>query len=371
MADKPTPAADPTPGQAAGAPAADDDATLLAELEAEQGKAGAKPAKKPVAKPEPAADDDAPADDAEAVADEDDDLDGDADDDAEPSDDEDEDDDEDPDDADPDGEADPALKKRLDAVRRTEQRQRLQLERERAEIARERQELQTARGQVSEGQKRFEALRERAKYDPAGVLETLGLSTDDMEYAAQQAYARSKAAAGKAEYRAAADAAQRQRQVADKADSAEKRIAELEKKLETRDQQTAVERELDTYFDRVIRKVTDATPITAALAKRPKAARAELAVTAQRLVEKLGRMPKAAELIAAHEKREARALKLRGIKPPGAGAKPAANETDAAATPAAKPAKGKAAKSAPAADPDEIAIPSTADLVRELSAQRN
>jgi hypothetical protein len=386
MADEPETG---TPGEpAAGAAGADDEnAALIAELDAEQGRkpAGGKPTKKPIAAKKP----DAEADDEEAV-DVADDGDGEAAEEdeaatpgADEEDDELEDDDENEEESDEDGpddeldaEAakDPALKKRLDAVRRTELRQRQRLTAERAAFERERSGWQTETQQLRAAVTRIEGLAARAKIDPISLLEAHGLGADDMEYVSQLAYARSKAAAGKPEYRAAAERAVREREASEKVTTAEKRIADLEKKLEAKETQAAAERDLDAYFDRAFRKATDATPITARLiAKRPKAARAELAVTATQLVNKLGRMPKASELLAAHEKREVRALKLRGIKPPEPGAgKPVAQAAGKPSKPAAaaKPAAGKPA--ATEADVDDVKIPSAAELVRELAAaQRN
>lgn len=400
MADKPQPGSQAPNGAAVGAPADASDEALLAELEAAQG--GAPAAKRKPAKPAPPADDDAadePADEAEgdaegdedAAADDDaedaegDEFDEDADDeDDDPDEDEEDEDGEDDDDELDDGaaEADPELKKRIAAVRRTEQRQRQRMQREREEFQRERDTFATESKQLRERAATYDRHVARAKIDPAGLLEALGLSHDDMEYAAQQCYARSKAAREKPEYAAAARAAAAQREATEKANAAERRIAELEQKLAKGEQQTAVQRELDAYFDRACRKATSATPITKRLIdKRPKTARAELAATAGRLADKLGRMPKVSELLAAHEKREVRALKLRGIAPPTAAAR--TSDADADGTAAKSATSGKPAKVAgkkPAARAAEVetdegadlAIPTNADLVRELRAsQRN
>lgn len=369
----------PAPGGAAAGAPADDDAALLADLEAEQGSAaGGKPAAKPGkgAKPAPVDDD---ADDGDAA------------DDASPSDDPDDDDDDDDDDApaeDPDDEddalaaaatKDPELAKRLAAVRRTEQRQREQLTRDRAALDGERAQWKSQQQGSTDGQKRYDAIAARAKLDPAGVMAELGLGEDDMEYAATQLYARSKKAAANPAYRAAAEQAQRQREAADKTTANERRIADLEAKLSQRDQQVAVERELDSYFGRALRKVDDTTPRTKKLiATNPKLARAELAATALELVERGKKsLPeiKAKELLAAHEKKIARRLRMYGVEDaaPAAddAAKPAAKKPAAAAKPNGKPG-AKPAAAAGDTETDETAIPSAADLVRELqSAQRN
>lgn len=378
MADKSDPGSQAESGSAAGAPADENDA-LIAELEAEQATTGgkAKPAAKP-AKPAvaaPDADDD--ADEDEAAAPEDDDEDAAPD--AEPDDDEDPDAEDDADEDDePAAEAgkDPELAKRLAAVRRTEARQRERLAADRTAFERERSEWQTQTRTVTEAQKRFEAVAARAKHDPAGALAALGLTDADFEYAAQQVYARSPAAAKKDGYRDAADRAMREREATDKLSANDRRIADLEAKLARRDQQAAVELELNTYFKRAIRKADDTTPrVKALIAKNPARARADLAATALALSEKNnGQLPKSKVLLAAHEKKIARQIRDYGLDDAAA----LAAETDPKpvgkkpAGAAAKPATGKPAKPAVAddAETDETTIPSTADLVRELQAAR-
>ena len=173
---------------------------LLAELEAEGGDAGErdggkKPAGKPAAKPaRPAADDE---DDDQEGDDEGDSSEDDDEDEEDPGPDEendepgedDEDEEEEEEEEEEEGELegkadkDPALAKRLAAVRRTEQRSRDRIARATAEFDRRvstwEAETKTHREELA----RFRGLVARAKYDPAGVLEALGLSADDMEYA--------------------------------------------------------------------------------------------------------------------------------------------------------------------------------------------
>ncbi|MCA1833037.1 MAG: hypothetical protein ABR520_11245 [Mycobacteriales bacterium] len=380
----------------------DEVASLLAELEAE-GKtkpadpAPAKPAAKsakPAPSVEPAGDaaDDADPDDERADdrgkdrdrdEDDEDEVDADADDpddeDADPDDDEDRDGDQD-DEPDEDADADPETKKRMAAVRRTDRRLRERRDAERAQLDRDRAAFQTETRQLRGEVDQFKKLIARAKIDPVALLEAAGLGPDDMEYAATQAFARSAKASGKPEYRTAAERAIRERESADKATASEKRIADLEAKLEAKERQAAEDAELEAYFKRALRKATDATPITKKLIDtRPKLARRELTATAGELAQKLGRLPKVAELLVEHERKEARALRARGIAVPGAAAPAAETEAAAKDTKAApvKPAKGAkpaaAAKPAtkPAAKPEAevgAGLPSTDDLLREMRA---
>lgn len=396
--------ASPTPGESPNAPTVtvtpqptttaggDDNAGLLADLEAELAGKGAKPSPTSGASAAPADDDEPGEPPAEPGAE------GDqppAEDEEEPAvetppEDEDLEDEEPPADPDDDpaiaaeADKDPALKARLDAVRRTEERQRARLASERQAFDQERQQFVAERGAAMQRLQQFDQLAARAKYDLPSVVRALGIEPADFEYHAQTLMAHSPKFASDEKYRGAAEKAMREREAADKAEAAMRKAAELEAKLEARDHQTAVERELDTYFARAMRKATDATPITAALIKNgPKAARAALTVTAHELTGKLGRMPTGVELLAAQERKEARALQLRGIKP---AAKPApapivAPSTGAAKpTPATKPngqpAPAKPGKPVPAAAPaattpapaDPHHIPTREEILAELAS---
>lgn len=397
-------AASPATGDSAAAPTVtiapastvtaggDDNAGLLADLEAElSGKAApAQPAAKSGKAPASAPIAAATSDDAESAATETAEAaDPPAEDDEPAADPEDEDPEDDEPAEDPDddpaiaaaADQDPALKARLDAVRRTEERQRQRLAGERQAFERDRQQFATERGQALQRLQQFDQLAARAKYDLPSVVRALGIEPADFEYHAQSLMAHSPKFADKKEYAETANRAMREREAADQAATNARKLADLESKLEAKEQQAAGERELDTLFARTMRKATEATPITQALVKSsPRAAREALTITAYELSQKLGRLPKSAELIAAQEKKETRALALRGIKPaakpavtsatPAAGAKPAPG---AGAKPngqiaPAKPGKaGAAATPAPAATADPHRIPTRDELLAELS----
>lgn len=382
MADKPDTGAEGGSGGAAQHGAAVESPSneaLLAELE---GEGGGKPAaaksakvapadKKPPAK-EKAAEDEAP----EPGAEDDDDLDveddeedaGDTEDEEDDLDDEDREDEEDEEPA----EADPALSKRIAAVRKMEQRTRAKLTAERAAFDREREELRAQSKQVAEAQQRFDRLAARVRFDSYSVLKELGVTDDDMEVHSQHLFARSKNAAVTPAHRAAADRALRDREQAEELRKTREEVDELKKGLTSREQQVAAQRELDAYFDRTVRKATDATPrVKTLIAKSPKRARAELAATALELTQRLGgAMPKPTQLLAAHEKKIARQLRRYGIadaepadaaaKPAIAGKKPAVN-----AKPAPKPVAG--AKPSRDTSDSESHHPSRDELLKELS----
>jgi hypothetical protein len=194
-----------------------------------------------------------------------------------------------------------------------------------------------------------------------------------MQYAGEQTYARSKAAAADPKYRQAADRAMRERELGDSAAKNEKRIADLESKLEEREKVAAADRALDEYFGRVTRRAGDETPhVKALIAKNPARARAELEEVAFELAKKLGRLPKAATVLAAQEKRIARMLRDYGV---GAPAGEQGKKPEAGKPAGKKPDKGKAAKSTAGAKPaertdrkpnGEIHHPSRDELLAEL-----
>lgn len=382
------------PAAVADRPAEIDNATLLAELEA----GGAEVGEEPAAATEPESNDAevepgaaaGEVDDAEEPGDEPP---------AEDLDDEDEEPELEPDEEDDEdavtGEIakDPATKARLDAVRRTEERSRQRLAQERASLEQERQQHAVAIQKMHA----FDQLAARAKYDMPSVLRALGITDADFEYHAQSLMAYSPKFADKPEYQAAAARAMREREAFDKASAAERRAADVEAKLAERDQAAAAERDLNTLLGRAIRKVAaaDGAPITKALAKSSgKAARDALTYTTAELFQKLGRLPTSKELIAAHEAKEARALKLRGLAPPAVAApaakgKPAPSPASAPApngkpatpakpAPGAKPAPAPAAaRPAPAPAPAAIPppkpgergkIPTVEELMHELQS---
>lgn len=275
----------------------------------------------------------------------------------------------DADDDEPDvaADADPETAKRQAAVRRTEQRARERMATERASFERERSEWQAQTKELTESKRQFDQLSARAKYDSYSVLRALGVSDDDMLVHAQLLYSRSKDAAVKPEHRAASDREMRQRELSDQVARAEAKTAKLEADIAAKEQDAANAREAAVYLRRVVSVVDDTAPLTKQLvAANPAKARAALSATALELAEKLGRLPKAAKVIAAHERKLASHLRDLGIAAPGgAGAAPA--KIIAKAKPGAAPAKAKPAADAPTDRVNgAVVIPSRADIVKEM-----
>lgn len=257
---------------------------------------------------------------------------------------------------------DPAVAKGFAKLQKQEQRMRQQLDQERSQwqatVARERDSHQAelARHKV-EYQTQFHA---RLKRDPMAVLEEVGL--EDFESLGKQAYFRAKGATDPA-YREAATKMSREREMALKLSDVEKKFAALEQSDAEQKQQTALQRQLDTYLGSVTKeapRVAKATLTQKMLAADPDYAKAQFARAAHDLWQSTGREPTARAVVIAVEKSERSILRRYGIDPRTMAAQPAAAGVAAGKR---KPAKG-GKKSARGAD-DDLALPTRDQLLEE------
>jgi hypothetical protein len=200
----------------------------------------------------------------------------------------------------PDEKPDTELAKRMSAVQNAEKRAREALAKERAEakaeIERERAELAAWKAERDQ----FEQLKARAKYDPAAVLASLGLSEEDLEPAARDLYARSKGAQNDPKTRDAALKMQRDREHADRLAALEKQNAELREQFT---KQTEAQRQEAAFTEHLasVRKVANgATPL---FEKAPAIAQAAVAKVTLDLWNETGEYPDAADVITTLEKR--------------------------------------------------------------------
>lgn len=292
--------------------------SLLADLRAEQAKAGKGRGKKPGGDEDADLEDD--DDDDETFGDEDDDeaqKAGDAEDDKVEEDEEEDDDKErkakDEDDEE-DVELDADTKKKMAALQKAEKRVKEQLAADREKLERLVREWEP---RVAAAQK-FEQLAARAKYAPAEVLEALGLSPDDdFEAAARELYARSKAGAKDPKLRDAAGRLQRERERDELLARTSKELAELKQQLEVQKSATATESAVNEYLDRVEKAAAkvEAPLVKHMIAKTPKKARARMLEVANQLSDEMGEVPTAADVIAELEKRRRQELEEDGIDP--------------------------------------------------------
>ena len=215
--------------------------------------------------------------------------------------------------------ADPETAKRLATVKAQEKRQREQIAKDRADALAQvevrRKEIEAEWSPKIEAAQKFEALAKRAKYDPAAVLEQLGLTSDDFELAARHLYARSKAGQADPKNRAAAEQATREREQLDRITAHERKLADLEAKLTAKEQAQAFESQRGQYLDLTIKAVAnDNAPLLAKLAsKDPNKARAALWRTAEQLFDQTGEFPDSDDVITAWETQRRAELEDLGI----------------------------------------------------------
>lgn len=238
----------------------------------------------------------------------------------------------------PDAEAKPdaETEKRLSAVQKAAKREREMIAKERAdakaEIDRMRAEVDAGLAQV----KRFETLKARAKYDPAGVLSELGLTEDDFEPAARDIYARSKAAAADPKAKDAAIRMQREREANDKLSQLERKHAELEAKLAEKEQQAKYEQAWTGFLGDVGKtaETAEAPLMKAALAKNPTKTQQQIRQVCEQLYQETDEWPDPADVVATWEKLKRAELAELGIEAPAAKAAPkaAANTNTTAPT---------------------------------------
>lgn len=212
--------------------------------------------------------------------------------------------------------------KRLEQVKRTDKRLR---EKREADFEAREQKLRKLEADIEaawkprvEKAEKFERLAERAKTHAADVLLELGLTEDDLEYAARDIYAHSKKGSEDPKNKEAAARSRREREQAeeirrlkDRLDNREKTEAERQKEA---DERKAIDAHLDRFASAA--KKTDRYPLARSyLAKNPQAARADLEVVAGRLAQQLRAMPSDKDVIKAFEKDRRRVLREHGIDP--------------------------------------------------------
>lgn len=229
---------------------------------------------------------------------------------------------------------DPETQKRLDAVRRAEKRMREKASQRDAEFEARQKEWQAKVDRVAE----IETLAKRAKYDPAAVLRAFGLTDDDMEIAAHAIFAESPAAQKDPNRKAAAQSRLREREKEDKLSATEKRLQELEQRLETQAAQQRAQAEAAAYIEQL--NATSAKyPLVAHLLKvDTNDTHDQLVATYNALQGQLKRAPKPAEVIAAYDKRERARLQRLGIDPAAIVKTPAKKPANANTAPKPAPA---------------------------------
>lgn len=211
-------------------------------------------------------------------------------------------------------EEDPQALKGIEAIKRQHKREKEKLDRDRREMELERDKIiEEWKPLIDEAQK-FKQAKARAKYDPASVLESVGLTPEDFEAAARQIYARSKAAAANPQTREAAERAMREREAADRLAGMERELEALRQEREHERRQQTQERQVQTFLSGVEKAVTAETPLLRALLENdPQDAREQIAALAVEIIEDTGEAPDAIDVVTEFEKRQRARLKKLGL----------------------------------------------------------
>ncbi len=177
---------------------------------------------------------------------------------------------------------------------------------------------------------------------------------DDFEIVAHAIYGESKAASADPKQKAQAQARLQQREKDDKLTATEKRMADLEAKIERQQQETAAAAEAANYIGQ-LHTATAKFPLTAHMLKADPEDTNAAFVSAYERLAKNGKTPKPADVVAEYDKRERARLKRIGIDP------------DLIAKTVKAPAK-VAAKVAPKINGTAPALQSREEILAELDA---
>lgn len=287
-----------------------DKAAFLAEMsgEAIEAPAETKPTKA-AAKASAKADPDLEADEpeVEASADDDDDLDVD-----EPEIDEEA---EDEPDEDADDGADPDKSKRLDAVRRREQRSREAIAKERRAFEQERDSFVAEWKPRIEAAERFESMKGRGvnAYNAVDVLRELGMPDDDFEEAGRAIFAVSKTGAADPKNKEAIARNKREREQAEEIRELRKRLDERDSSEKKQAAEAANAREVERFIDGIAKSAPAGTPSADWLEREPAKTRAHYARLAEKLWERTGARPTAKAVHAAYNKWRTNQLRSLGV----------------------------------------------------------
>jgi hypothetical protein len=155
--------------------------------------------------------------------------------------------------------------KRMEKVRRTEQRARERQQQVETEWTKKR-DAEVAKFEADwkprvEKAERFEALSKNAKYRMVDIARELGLSDEDLELAAHDLYAHSKKGSEDPKRREAIARTKRERELSDEVAQLKKRTEEREATEKQREEQTSKRAAVEGYLDDVAKAATDKVPL--------------------------------------------------------------------------------------------------------------
>ncbi len=203
-------------------------------------------------------------------------------------------------DEDTEGKTDPAIAKGHAKIRKLETKMREGIARERAAQHAEIEKI------VSDWKPRIAAAQEFEKipkHDVIGILKAKGYTEDDLEDVSKILYGHSKTAAADPKNKAAVAQLQRERALREENAALRARQDAIEEKLAKRDEGDAIQKQTDAYMGKVVKSVSDATPILKEkLELAPNKTTNALKAIAHRLGQKAGALVDPKKVALAYEK---------------------------------------------------------------------
>jgi len=343
--------------------------------------------------------DESKADDDEADDDQDDDLADDekSDDEAdevEASDEDEDDDTEEDDEEDPDadldddkpakGKTDADTAKRLEQVRKTDQRLREQREKQFADRERDFERRESELKPRLEAADRFEKLKSRGF---VGMIEALaaelGADEDEIDLAAKKFYAMSKAGKSDPKWKAAVDAMEKERARDSEIKALRKQQEDDKAEREKAARETEAQRNADAYVDKAANLVIGKKAALAAktplvkqyLENDPMGAKGQMFIIATQLWERDGKQPDHKAVVIELEKRERKQLRRYGIDPktlkPTSGASATTSAKGGTSAASTKPKTPTKPGDKTLAAPGKVAADEDEELTKEAFIKRS
>jgi hypothetical protein len=207
---------------------------------------------------------------------------------------------------------DPLTEKRLAKIQAAEKRAKETLAKERAELERLRAEKPAPDREYEE----FKALKARAATDPMAILRALGMDPEHTAKVAWQHHLAEKEP-NAPQHREIAARLQREKEESENQTAQERRLAELEAKLEQRDQQAQYASAWQSFYGDVVKTATaetsEAPLLKTALAKNPTRTAQRIERLAHELFRETGEWPDAADVLATYETQRRAELEEHGI----------------------------------------------------------
>lgn len=216
--------------------------------------------------------------------------------------------------AEPSEETDPETLKRFEMIAKREKRAAEKLAKKEVEITEKLKELEEGNKEL----RAYQEARERAKYDPAAVLEALGLSEEDFEPAARALYARSKDAAENPKLKEAASRTMRERELYDRVEKAEKALENLQTQIRDEKQTAENEQKVSKFMGDVEKSVDESSAplVHRLISNLPDKARNQLRQVAEYMVHRDEEVPDPKDVVRELEKIRRNELSELGIEYP-------------------------------------------------------